>query len=332
MKICPNCGKENQDTAKFCVYCGFSLANVAAATSNVEPSKPVEDNHPVQENLSNEKRYSDVTGDGYVNHNEPNESGFSEGRPAGKANFDHQGYEYQQPGTNHATAHSSAVNSDATVQYKSYFMDYLSYLKNSIVNPVDTQEFPKYAGFVSLVIYVILVLGFFKVGVTKWESYVHSVGSSEELMMSAVKTIISDVSGGIMKIGWLFVLMFAAYFIVSFAVRKVFQKDEITIVHFADEFGVYLNISAMLMAVNVLLSLTVTSSDSPFASVMLFLFIISQSIISIAAIMTLVNVKSKFNKFYAVLISQLVPVVIMLFATNSLIAAFVEKIQNWVNS
>lgn len=43
MKICPNCGKENKDQAKFCTGCGNSLENVASV-----PGEPAPEPTPVR--------------------------------------------------------------------------------------------------------------------------------------------------------------------------------------------------------------------------------------------------------------------------------------------
>lgn len=225
MKICPNCHNENLQNAKFCVFCGFNLANVAATVKN--------DQQPTTSTATTNPEAESAT-----------ESRGSENQSS-STNFQGQSANTQ---TAQETGYSTNYSADNA------FNEFIGYFKNSLVNPNNEIEAPRYGGLMSIGVYVVLILVIFGLAAKRIIDLLVSSQESNELTVS----FLAPFKSAIMQLSGIVIISGLAYILVAFTVRRTLLNDNITFLDFTDMFGVYVNISSVLLLLCLILSLFVS--------------------------------------------------------------------------
>lgn len=296
MKICPQCHKENLENAKFCVYCGFNLTSVAPVASS---------------NAAN-----DQAGSNAHNHSETVEVTPS------AATENHS--ENQQQSTN---ADTESTTYSTNYAPDNLFNQFMNYLKSSLTNPHNNIEAPKYGGLMSIALYIILMLVIFGLGAKRIVDLIVAQDPNELTV-----NIFAPIKSAIMQFSGILIVSALAYILVAFAVRRSLLNDNITFLDFTDMFGVYVNISSVLLLLCLILSLFVSVTSSTLMITIVLIFSLSQVVLNYAVVMTLKDIKGRFNNFYSILIAEIVPTIIITWATSVYIQNVYGNLASWISS
>ncbi len=288
MKICPNCQKENLDTARFCVYCGFDIANVAVTTNQAASQ------------TSEQPDYAKASTDG--------------------------GAEKQQQANTSQTNTGPSATSQYHTNYAANngFSLFMRYIKESLINPRNDLQAPKYGGLMAAGLYIIISLIMF--GFTA--KRVGDLAADNQV----AGAIISPITSNMMGFAGILILIMAIYLLVTFAVRRLILNDNIAFLDFTDTFGVYVNLSSILLLASFVFSLFISTTSSGFLpALVMSLFVLSIGMLSYASMMTLVDVHGKFNTFYAILIAQLISGFLIGLVTENYISGIIENFENLIS-
>lgn len=292
MKICPNCHNENLQDAKFCVFCGFNLANVAETAKSSEQA----------------------TASKATANPEPEPTDNSRGS---STNFQEQSANTQ---TAQETGYSTNYSADNA------FNQFVSYFKSSIINPSNEIEAPRYGGLMSIGVYVVLMLVIFGLAAKRIIDLVVSQSQNEFTV-----NILAPIKTAIMQFSGILIISALAYLLVAFTVRRTLLNDNITFLDFTDMFGVYVNISSVLLLLCLILSLFVSITSYTLMGTIIMIFALSQAILNYAVVMTLKDIQGRFNNFYSILIAEIVPAIIVLWATSVYLQNIYGSLSSWYN-
>ncbi|GEP25332.1 zinc ribbon domain-containing protein [Lentilactobacillus diolivorans] len=314
MKVCPNCQKENLADAKFCVYCGFNLINVSAASSDSNtPQSPAPDSQTAKANST--------AADPQAN---PNQSA------AFSTNQDNNQQQTNSTGSQ-ATADATQTNTRYAAT-NHLFNSFLRYIKESLINPNNNIEAPHYGGLMSIGLYVVIMLIMFGVFSRRIVGAIEN-SAGNDLSSQVVSSVTEPIASNIMAISGILIISLAAYLIIAYAVRRLMLNDNIAFLDFTDLFGIYLNISSVLLLATFVLSLFVSVAASAFLLfLILALFGLSQVVINYGVVMVLKDVQGKFNTFYSMLVAEILPAIVIYLISmqylNDMVTNLANTLQN----
>lgn len=207
------------------------------------------------------------------------------------------------------------------------FNQFMNYLKSSLTNPHNNIEAPKYGGLMSIALYIILMLVIFGLGAKRIVDLIVAQDPNELTV-----NIFAPIKSAIMQFSGILIVSALAYILVAFAVRRSLLNDNITFLDFTDMFGVYVNISSVLLLLCLILSLFVSVTSSTLMITIVLIFSLSQAVLNYAVVMTLKDIKGRFNNFYSILIVEIVPTIIITWATSVYIQNVYGNLASWISS
>lgn len=292
MKICPQCHNENLQDAKFCVFCGFNLSNVAETVKNsTQPNASQSATRPEPEPTTQSQDSSN--------------------------NFQGQSANTQ---TAQETGYSTNYSADNA------FNQFIGYFKKSLINPNNEIEAPRYGGLMSFGVYIVLMLVIFGLAAKRIIDLVVAQSQNEFTV-----SIFAPIKTAIMQFSGILIISALAYLLVAFTVRRTLLNDNITFLDFTDMFGVYVNISSVLLLLCLILSLFVSVTSFTLMGTIIIIFALSQGILNYAVVMTLKDLNGRMNNFYSILIAEIVPAIIVSWATSVYLQNIYGSLSNWYN-
>lgn len=297
MKICSQCHKKNLGDAKFCVFCGFNLTNVTPVSADPQPEASKMTSQPDASSADNQQTFRDP----------------------------HQNDQNNQSQSSEAQADQSAAYNTKYAPNNG-FNQFLSYFKDSLVNPHNAIAAPKYGGLMSIGVYAILMLIIFNLGAKRMIDLVVAQSPSEYTV-----SVFAPIKTAIMQFSGILIISSLVYILVAFTVRRTLLNDNIAFLDFTDMFGIYINISSILLLLCLILSLFVSVTSFTLMETIAFIFALSQLILNYATVMTLKDITGRFNNFYAILIAEIVPAIISLWVTSVYLQSIYGNLISWYN-
>ncbi len=184
----------------------------------------------------------------------------------------------------------------------------------------------------SIGLYVVIMLIMFGVFSRRIVGAIEN-SAGNDLSSQVVSSVTEPIASNIMAISGILIISLAAYLIIAYAVRRLMLNDNIAFLDFTDLFGIYLNISSVLLLATFVLSLFVSVAASAFLLfLILALFGLSQVVINYGVVMVLKDVQGKFNTFYSMLVAEILPAIVIYLISmqylNDMVTNLANTLQN----